>query len=61
MSHSPAARPLTLLGIAVLLSVGGGLAGLPVVATASPVVAAPAAAPLTGKEYVALGDSFTAD
>jgi hypothetical protein len=61
MSHSPAARPLTLLGIAVLLSVGGGLAGLPVVATASLVVAAPAAARLTGKEYAALGDSFTAD
>jgi lysophospholipase L1-like esterase len=61
MSHPPAARLLALLGIAVLVSGGSGLAGLPAVATASPGAAAPAAAPLTGKHYVALGDSFTAD
>ena len=61
MSHPLAAHPLALLGVAVLLAVGSGLAGLPAIATASPITVAPAAAPLTGKEYVALGDSFTAD
>jgi lysophospholipase L1-like esterase len=61
MSHPPAARPLALLGVAVLLSLGSGLAALPAAATASPSAATPTAAPLTGKEYVALGDSFTAD
>ena len=64
MSHAPVTRRMPLLGIAVLLSVGSGVGVLPAVATASPgitAVVAPAAAPLTGKEYVALGDSFTAD
>ncbi len=64
MSHALVTRRLPLLGIAALLSVGSGVGVLPAVATASPAVTsamAPAAAPLTGKEYVALGDSFTAD
>jgi len=48
------------LATAVLLAVGSGVGILPAVATASPGIA-PAAAPLTGMDYVALGDSFTAD
>jgi hypothetical protein len=55
---------MPLLGIALLLTVGSGVGVLPAVAAASPglpAAVAPVAAPLTGKEYVALGDSFTAD
>ena len=64
MSHPPVARRLSLLGVLALLTVGSSLAALPAVAAASPgvtSVVAPAAAPLTDHEYVALGDSFTAD
>ena len=64
MSHPLVARRLSLLGVLALLTVGGSLAARPALAATSPgatSVVAPAAAPLTDKQYVALGDSFTAD
>ena len=61
MSHPLVARRLPLVGVLALLTVGATLTVLPVAAASPAAVAAPAAAPLTDYEYVALGDSFTAD